>query len=142
MALRRNVTMSNTSSNGEGAKAVDNRTSAGNFDDSLDGTCARTQQDNVTLVKVDLPGGAGSAMHPQPGNWIKVDLGDYFTVALVTLVGRADCCPEESNNLTITIGKTGRLVGNSADEVCKSRVDAGRPFMKHVALHEHSSFLI
>ena len=59
---------------------------------------------------------------------MKLDLGSKHTIDKLVLVGRRDCCPEQSSNWTIRIGST----GTESDPVCKDEVDAsgGRP--KHV----------
>ena len=118
--------MSNTSSNGEGFKAVDNQTNDGAFVDSPSGTCAQTLSMNDTLLWGPLDVGIGFGFRPQPGNWIRVDFGTWYSIAAVTVVGRSDCCPEESNNWTITIGNSGNLIGEIRDEICKKNVNAGK----------------
>ena len=85
---------------GDASKLTDGEDNGGKYVASAVGVCAHTTSVNPS--------------------WLKVDLGASQTIGEVTVVGRSDCCPQQSNGLTIRIGHS----GSNTDSICKSDVNA------------------
>ena len=81
------ATSSSVDYNGPARKAIDGKDNGGIYVNNALGVCAHTLEKRAS--------------------WIKLDLGASKPVDHVQLVGRSDCCKEQSRRWTIRVGNSG-----------------------------------
>ena len=107
IAYRKSATSSSVAFNGYAEKAVDGKTNNGKYGNP------------------QIPSRLACSRTNDEPSWIRVDLGERYVIAALSIVGRMrgdqDWHNHQSNNWTIRIGNT---TSNNSGTICASDVDA------------------